>query len=257
MGQRIDGWPCRGVNRVGDDPSRGDDHREHEDRAWKSERVRFRRERVDVPLLGDVKPAARARDTVARLQAQRDEAQSAVGRISKERDEALHEIYRLRSELGGPRTPLSTIPPPAVNRRDPNSALAAPRHESTRETDRPTPSPAPLSPRGRDESQPATVSSVLSPPRSNPNAAPLPTRLSPPPTRLSRPTAKDSSPDKGKRTPPVPATIAAPTSSHPPLKQKPDVNTRPLIGYSMTQEAIEPERVESARQAAPPGSGKR
>jgi predicted nucleic acid-binding Zn-ribbon protein len=54
----------------------------------------------------------RARETVQRLQAQRDEAQSAVSRISKERDEALQQIHRLKSELGGPRIPLSTRPPP-------------------------------------------------------------------------------------------------------------------------------------------------
>ena len=228
----------------------------------------------------------RARETVARLQTQRDEAQTAVARISKERDEALHEIIRLKSELGGPRIPLSTRPP-SDGRRDSSagraSTLTLDQIEMESRLNRPTASPAssprsssaaPSSPssqglpsaRASSTSQDALsaaplISSVLSPPRSNPNAAPLPTRLSPPPARLSPSPARYSQPPEELRraltNPPSTPSLA---SSRPPLKQKPDPSTRPLVGYSLSNESIEPEHMEGVRlssKPAPPGSGRR
>jgi hypothetical protein len=47
-------------------------------------------------------------------------------------------------------------------------------------------------------------------------------------------------------------------SSRPPLKQKPDPSTRPLIGYSLGAGSIRPERLEGvALSSKPPASSKK
>ncbi len=219
----------------------------------------------------------RARETVIRMQAQRDEAQSAVVRISKERDDALHQIHRLKSELGGPRIPLSTRPPPAETRRDSaqaralGAALTLDQLEMEARLTRPTAPPSspsassPLSSAPISSAKPSprspAISSVLNPPRSNPNTAPLPTRLSPPPTRLSPPPAKHSPPpEELRRALTSPPGMQSSASSRPPLKQKPDASTRPLVGYSVGPESIETEHLEGVRLSSrpgPPASGKR
>ena len=212
----------------------------------------------------------RARETVARLQAQRDEAQSAVVRISKERDDALQLIHRLKSELGGPRIPLSSRPPAAESRRDSSrslissAALTLDQLEMEARLNRPTaPSPA-SSPSASSQisSSPArahAISSVLSPPRSNPNASPIPSRLSPPPARLSPIPARHSPPpEELRRAITSPPSMQSAASSRPPLKQKPDASTRPLVGYSLSTESIEAEELEGVRLSSkPPGSNKR
>ncbi len=226
----------------------------------------------------------RARETVQRLQAQRDEAQGAVARISKERDEALQQVHRLKAELGGPR--ISTRPPSAEGRfrdsaqfRIPSTAadlLTLDGLEMEARLTRPvTPSqpgmPAvspsqpgmaaqsasPPSSPPVSSSKPA-INSVLSPPRSNPNASPLSTRLSPPPSRLSPPPSRKSPPPEELRraltNPPLPSA----SSSRPALKQKPDPSTRPLVGYSMGNESVETEHLEGVRLSSkPPGADKR
>src|SRR5262249_25845394 len=40
---------------------------------------------------------------------------------------------------------------------------------------------------------------------------------------------------------------ARPSSRSGPLKQKPDPSTRPLIGYSLSEDAVEPEHLETTR----------
>jgi hypothetical protein len=231
----------------------------------------------------------RARETVSRLQAQRDEAQSSVARISKERDEALQLIHRLKAELGGPRIPLSTRPPPADTRRDSaqaralGAALTLDQLEMEARLNRPTAPPSPphaspsspvaasappatgSSPLASLSSAPVSapissprvpaISSVLSPPRSNPNAAPLPTRLSPPPTRLVPPPAARHSPppEELRRALTSPPAMQSSASSRPPLKQKPDLSSRPLVGYSVGNATIEPELVEGVRLSSKPG----
>jgi hypothetical protein len=227
----------------------------------------------------------RARETVSRLQVQRDEAQSSVARISKERDEALQQIHRLKAELGGPRIPLSTRPPPADTRRDSaqaralGAALTLDQLEMEARLSRPTTpasspqasSPVAASPPPATGSSPLAslppvsapvspprvpaISSVLSPPRSNPNAAPLPTRLSPPPTRISPvPPARHSPPpEELRRALTTPPAMQSSASSRPPLKQKPDASTRPLVGYSVGSETIEPEHLEGVRLSSKPG----
>lgn len=202
----------------------------------------------------------RARETVSRLQAQRDEAQSSVVRISKERDEALQLIHRLKAELGGPRIPSSTRPPSVDSRRDSAQARAlsidplAIEAQLTNPTD----------PAARRDSSPGAsseaplrvppISSVLNPPRSNPDAAPLPTRLSPPPTRLSPTPARNSPPPEELRRALTGApAVQSSASSRPPLKQKPDPSTRPLVGYSVGNESIEAEHLEGVRLSSKPG----
>jgi hypothetical protein len=203
----------------------------------------------------------RARETVQRLQAQRDEAQSAVSRISKERDEALHQIHRLKSELGGPRIPLSTRPPPNESRR-PDAGSTRPPAVSknqgleltldaldidARLSRQPVSAPQLLVPASGSSPVSAPkpsipgppISSVVAPPRSNPLATPLPPRLSPPPDELRR--ALTSSP----------ALQPLGASNRPPLKQKPDASTRPLVGYSLNDEH-EAEQLEGVRLSKPP-----
>ncbi len=225
----------------------------------------------------------RARETVQRLQAQRDEAQGAVARISKERDEALQAVHRLKAELGGPR--ISTRPPSAESRRDsasfrspssPGDLLTLDGLEMEARLTRPvTPSQPGFAAASSSQpgmpasstSQPSlppvssskpAINSVLSPPRSNPNAAPLPTRLSPPPSRLSPPPPKRSPPPEELRRALTNPPLSSTSSSRPALKQKPDPSTRPLVGYSMGNESVETEHIEGVRLSSkPPGNNKR
>jgi len=200
----------------------------------------------------------RARETVARLQAQRDDAQSAVARIGKERDDALYEIHRLKSVLGGPRIPLTTLPPPPESRRDSSSgrAYSAEQAEFEARLGRPTaPESAPSASTPIASPASTPISSVLSPPPSNPNASPIPSRLSPPPSRLTPPppTRNSPPPEELRRA----LTTQSSASNRPVIKQKPDVSTRPLVGYSNAD--VEPERLENAAQLTsrpPPGSAK-
>jgi hypothetical protein len=225
----------------------------------------------------------RARETVQRLQGQRDEAQTAVIRLSKERDEALQQVHRLKAELGGPR--ISTRPPSAETRRDstPFQVPSQPANLLTLDTleiearlarpvtpsqpGMPTASPSQPGPPAERSSQPGVpaisakaapaINSVLSPPRSNPHAAPLPTRLSPPPSRLSPPPTKDSPPPEELRRALTNPPAAAASSSRPALKQKPDASTRPLVGYAVSTE-IETEHLEGVRLSSkPPRNDKR
>jgi hypothetical protein len=205
----------------------------------------------------------RARETVRRLQTQRDEAQSAVTRISQERDDALQQINRLKSELGGPRIPLSTRPPPVEPRKSDVASTKPPSVASKNppaelkldhvEIDaRPGRSPvsAPqlnvpaassLGATQRPPSGQAPISSVMSPPRSNPLAAPSPKpKLSPPPEELR----------SALITSPVMQPLGS--SSRPPLKQKPDASTRPLVGYSLNDDSVQAERLEGVRLSKPP-----
>jgi len=81
-------------------------------------------------------------------------------------------------------------------------------------------------------------------PRINALAAPLSTSLppnvSPPPEELR--SALTSSP----------ALQPVVASSRPPLKQKPDASTRPLVGYSLNDEHVEAEQLEGVRLSKPP-----
>jgi len=209
----------------------------------------------------------RARETVARLQTQRDEAQNAVARITKERDEALSQIYRLKSELGGPRIPHSTHPPAGELRRDSASARAAllaveleleaglshptmPSSPSSSAANGPSSAPGASS---AQTSETPPISSVLSPPRSNPHAAPLPTRLSPPPARLApQPTVvgRPSPPPEELRSA---LTEALPVAAgRPSLLGKSSAGPRPTGGYSLNDESVEAEHLEGARPSSRP-----
>ncbi|MEO8901731.1 MAG: hypothetical protein ABI488_08040 [Polyangiaceae bacterium] len=186
----------------------------------------------------------RARETVQRLQAQRDEAQGAVARLSKERDEALQQVHRLKAELGGPR--ISTRPPSAESQRDAALFRIAPPAGKlpTLDTLPPVSSSTPA------------INSVLSPPPSNPNTAPLPARLSAP--LPSTPRSRGSAPPEELWGALTNSPVTSTSSGLPALKQKPHPSTRPLVGYSMGNESVETEHLEGVRLASkPPGSDQR
>jgi hypothetical protein len=215
----------------------------------------------------------RARETVLRLQMQRDEAQNAVVRIGKERDEALHEIHRLRSELGGPRIPLSTRPPSGEIRRDSNPArvhagaptlaqLEAEARFGQQSSKVPGSSSgslsSPFASAASDSTNAQPISSILSPPPSNPHELPIPSRLSPPPLRLS-PSPASLPPEELRRALTGPSSVRPSADNRAPLEQKQATSTRPTGGYSLGTGDVEPERLEAApqRTSNPPGSIKR
>ncbi len=225
----------------------------------------------------------RARETVQRLQAQRDDAQSAVTRITKERDEALQQVFRLKAELGGPRIPLSTRPPQLESRKPEPSAAASKPVKGIEltldsiEIDAQLGLPPVRTPQLEVPSVPSAtaqkptapappITSVVTPPRSNPTAVTSPPKSSPisaPQPRISSLAAPLSSslPPNLSSPPPEelrsaltssPALQPLGASSRPPLKQKPDVSTRPLVGYSLNDEHVEPEQLEGVRLSKPP-----
>jgi hypothetical protein len=226
----------------------------------------------------------RARETVARLQAQRDEAQEAVARIGRERDELIHEVHRLKSELGGPRIPLSTRPPSGESRRDSSSGRNSLTAQTLAQLDlearlgqplapasSPNASSSPFSSPGHDSQRSQPISSILSPPLGTPFTSPIPSRLSPPPSRLTPAPAARPSPPPEELRHTLTSTLNSASSSPPssdapvesrssPLKQKPDASTRPLVGYSLGTGSVEPESLEGATHLSPshpPSSKKR
>jgi hypothetical protein len=235
-----------------------------------SERLRSEQDELARTAQKLAEDRERARETVARLLAQRDEAQTAVLRISKERDDALLTIHRLKSELGGPRIPLSTRPPRPDTRRE--SSGARTRVDSTAPTldqlglearlERPADSSWPSSPSPSLDwaASIPTISSVLNPPPGNPNAAPLPTRLSPLPSRLVSSARQSPPPDELQRALPSSPPLQSSRANRPPLQQQAVPSSRPLGGYSLDGGSIETEHLEGAHvpsRSAPPGSGKR
>lgn len=217
----------------------------------------------------------RARETVARLQAQRDEAQRAVARMEKERDEALHEILRLKSELGGPRIPLSTRPPSLDPLRDSSSGRFPQVAQTLAQIELEARLGQPVVPTGAGERSLASsgdsqraqpISSVLSPPLGAAFTTPIPSRLSPPPSRLSPPPGvRNSPPPEELRHTLTSAGSAAPPprlaseSGSAPLKQRADPSARPVGGYSLGTGSVEPESLPGAAQLShpPPSSAKR
>jgi hypothetical protein len=216
----------------------------------------------------------RARETVLRLQMQRDEAQNAVLRIGQERDDALREIYRLKSELGGPRIPLSTRPPSGESRRDSSPAraqAAAPTlaqlelearigHESAQASapESSTVASSPFANFANDSRNAQPISSILSPPRGNPDVSLIPSRLSPPPARPF-PSPASLPPEELRRALTSSSSVQPSADNRAPLRQERDGSTRPLGGYSLGTGSIQPERLEAATQrlSKPPGSSKR
>ena len=238
------------------------------DESAPSEQERAERAELERTAQKLAEDRERARETVARLQAQRDDAQSAVSRISKERDDALYEIHRLKSELGGPRIPLSTRPPPAETRRDSASARAhmagLPLNQLDTEgrPSRPIAQSSPFaSSTASAESQEAQpISSILSPPLGSPHASPIPSRLSAPPPRVSPPPlARNSLPPEELRRALTGSASTQTSASQPAPQKKPEASTRPLGGYSMGNDSVAPERLEAPAQLTskpPPRSGK-
>lgn len=224
----------------------------------------------------------RARETVQRLQAQRDDAQSTVTRVTKERDDALAQIFRLKAELGGPRIPLSTRPPQQDSRKpeapahsskppkgidltldsieiDPQLGLVQVRTPQLEVPALPSiqqkptaPAPPITSVMSPPSSKPSDVGAA---PRSNPLAAPKAPRVSAlaAPLSTSQPPNASPPPDELRSAlTSSPALQPLGASSRPPLKQKPDVSTRPLVGYSLNDEHVEPEQIEGVRLSKPP-----
>jgi hypothetical protein len=236
-----------------------------------SEEDRAERAELERTALKLAEDRERARETVARLQLQRDEAQSAVVRIGQERDQALHEIHRLKSELGGPRIPLSTLPPSAEMRRDSNRVAAQPGLPSLAQLEvearlgQPIAQVHPvgfgslsshLVDTGSDARSPQPISSILSPPPSSSDPSPIPSRLSPPPLRMS-PSPASLPPEELRRALTGPSSVRPSTDSRPPLSQKPAASTRTVGGYSLGTGDLEPERLEAfQRLSNPPGSAK-
>ena len=109
-------------------------------------------------------------------------------RLSRERDEALHEIHRLRSELGGPRIPLSTRPPSGETRPRASVSPSSPSRSS---------SPIASSVGDSDDAQP--ISSVLSPPRGDPPPSSIAPRSSPPCAVAPRPSPSSQPPEELRR----------------------------------------------------------
>jgi len=219
----------------------------------------------------------RARETVQRLQTQRDEAQSAVVRVTRERDEALEQIFRLKAELGGPRIPLSSRAPQLESRKPEASQpgqQAPKRIELTLdsvEVDAQLRVPEVRTPQleipGTSPAQKPTapappITSVVTPPRSSPSAARAPSRSSPGTlprinalaAPLSTSLPPNSPPPDELRSALTSSPVLQPVvaSSRPPLKQKPDASSRPLVGYSLNDEHIEPEQLEGVRLSKPP-----
>ncbi|HEV8247158.1 MAG TPA: hypothetical protein VGP93_15380 [Polyangiaceae bacterium] len=216
----------------------------------------------------------RTRETLLKLQTQRDEAQAAVARITRERDLVLAELAQMRIQQGmseamrdGGSSPTASKPAssPTASSRPLVPALsslkasspagsATPSSRPPRAVKPTSNRPSASPPASSNRSGPPLSSlrstapmGVNRPPSSRPTAPPLdfktPSRPSPPPSELA---AALTPPVLGQVSPP-PAS-EQPTSSAP-MKPKPDPSTRPLVGYSLTDSSEE--RVDTSRLTNP------
>jgi hypothetical protein len=155
------------------------------------------------------------RDDLARAQVQREEAQGIVVRIASERDQALIELSRTRSSERQ-RAPLFFRPSEPA----PHPVARLELESLPRRSSGPSADPSPT----RASAEPG------------PGTAPSPEGL---PSAGLGPSVSESPPP-------------GPSSSKPPLKQKPDPSTRPLIGYSLAGGELLAERLEGARISSRP-----
>lgn len=207
----------------------------------------------------------RARDALAKVQAQRDEAQARGQSRERERDELRAEASMLRARLGTLRT-ASTTPPPPVTSGPPPSfrppSLRPPRAleldsgelesnlHSRRSSPR-LPTSAVLSAETADDPARMDIRPGVGDP--TPSEPPPPPSFGPPPSGWTPP------PPAPEPTEP-PARRAISVASMPPsqipklpaLKQKPDATSRPLISYSLGKGGVESELLEGARISSKP-----
>jgi hypothetical protein len=218
----------------------------------------------------------RAREALARVQTQRDEAQARAEKCERERDELRAEASQLRARLGTNRSASTTPPPPVTGSRPPTfrppvmlqldagelDSTLHPRSSTPRlpsVTPRLTPPPAELQ---RALYAPAPVSTAEPFPREStrpgvggpkPSEPPPPPSFGPPPSGWTPP---PPAPEPSKA--PRPVVISAASlppglpSQRPILKQKPDPTTRPLIDYSLGGDGILSETLEGARLSSKP-----
>ena len=218
----------------------------------------------------------RAREALTRAQTQRDEAEASAEQRKRERDELRAEASQLRARLGTHRS-ASTVPPPPVTSSRPPSfrpppmlQLDAGELDATLHTRRPsqrpptvasTPTPPPAARlRALDAAHPVSTAEAF--PREStrpgvggpkPSEPPPPPSFGPPPSGWTPPPPAPE-PSQASR----PAVISAASlppglpNQHPPLKQKPDPTTRPLIDYSLGGDGVLSETLEGARLSSKP-----
>jgi regulator of replication initiation timing len=220
-----------------------------------------------------------AREALAKLQAQRDEAQARADKRERERDELRAEASQLRARLGTHRTSSTTVPPPLTSRRPPSfrpplalqldsgeldstlhARSSAPRVPSARP--RLAPASSELE-RALYTSEPTAKATVAEPfPRESTRpgvGGPKPSEPPPPPSFGPPPSGWTPSPPTPEVSPaPRPALVSAASlppglsSPQPILKQKPDPTTRPLIDYSLGKDGVLSETLEGARLSSKP-----
>lgn len=177
------------------------------------------------------------RDTLHRLQVEREEAQLAAAQAFRERDQLRAELGRLKATTSSAKTSVSTAPagePSGVSSTQGSVAAPIPlvmRAEIGRITSESARTTA------------ARVDKDLEAPRS--------------PSQMNNPVRRPSVPPEELRAAITEIELspsskpASSSSSRAAIKQKPDPSTRPLIGYSLSGDLPE-ERIESTRPGSRP-----
>jgi hypothetical protein len=201
----------------------------------------------------------RARETLARAQIQRDEAQARAAARERERDELRAEASMLRARLGMTRSP-STLPPPTVAPRPPSFRPPPALELDAGELDSAL-HPRPPAPRLAMPT-PAYGSASALPRISTQPGLGRPKASEPAPPADFGPPSADGTPPPPARAPitppPEPRVMSAanlPPSQlplQPVLKQKPHPTSRPLISYSLGEDRVRSEMLEGARISSKP-----
>jgi hypothetical protein len=222
---------------------------------------------------------ARAREALAKVQAQRDEAQARADKRERERDELRAEASQLRARLGTHRSASTAPPPPITSNRPPSFRPPIALQLDTGELDSTLhtrgSSPRLPSVKPRLTSPPAELAGAVYTPRAasgapvalpfphestrpgvggpKPSEPPPPPSFGPPPSGWTPPPPAPE-PSSPAARPAVVSAASSPSmpSQWPILKQKPDPTTRPLIDYSLGGDGVLSETLEGARLSSKP-----
>lgn len=184
-------------------------------------------------------------EALAHLLSERDEARIKARKHERERDELRAEASQLRARYGQPPPASSQMPPPRPPSFRSQPALRLDEGELDFTLHARSPHPPSVAPR------PSAGPRAETAPAGLPTAEEFPRESTRPGVGGPKPLPRNS--DSSQPSIRSAASLPPPERGlYPPLKQKPDPTTRPLVDYSLGRESLPGEKLEGVRLSSKP-----